>query len=441
LFALEIKDLHGKLEWVGPGHDWLHNGHPIANPYEQADLAAKKLKKYLRYEKARQIFDDVRAASSVWVQAVLVIVDSAADISNVASVADVKLCHLRDLPVYLTTCQSQFRHTSFKPQEIERISQVLGLKMGTTIPLPPVPSLPPVAASTPMPPLVCAPAPGQPAETRPPAPTPKEKPQGKSSVMRKPAPPIRCPKCHRNNSPKSKFCCQCGAQLPTAVTSARPSQSTALTPSQPEPSQPADTVPTQLVEQAPPATPSPQPPVLVQHAMPLPQPVVLAQLQPTPAQPVDTAPSQVAPTQPVAPLSPEPVPQAQPESPQPAAASPAQAAQPQPSAPTVPVALPQPVPSLPPPEPVETIPPVVTVAQKCAQCGAENKPTARFCARCGAALQPQPAPVTPPEPQPAPVAAPPPPAPQPEGPKSCPNCQAQNQPAARFCRACGTRLS
>jgi len=137
LFALEIKDWHGKLEWAGPGNNWVHNGHPIANLYEQTERAAKKLANYLRHDKAEEIFGDKRLATSLWVYPVLVIVDPTTDISGVAQVSNVKICHLSDLPKYLTTSRDKHRYMKFKQQEIEQISAVLGLKMGTTVHLPP----------------------------------------------------------------------------------------------------------------------------------------------------------------------------------------------------------------------------------------------------------------------------------------------------------------
>ncbi len=385
LFALEIKDLHGKLEWAGPGNDWLHNGHPIADPYQQAENAAKKLSKYLRYERARQIFEDERAAGSLWVQPVLVIVDHTTDISNVANVSNVKLCHLRDLPHYLTTCHSQFHRTNFKPQEIERISGALGLRMGTTIQL----------------------APGQPPAEQSPAPQPfvprpKAQPQDKPYTSRKPAPPVRCPKCRWNNSPKSKFCGQCGAVL--------------------------------FPETAPSSPKSVQGPAPQSLAASAQQDEGGVTTGPSQAQPAVQPLSQIAPPQPAAlPTqieSPQPVaPQPQAEAPQPAVSSPQvelpgpEITPPPPTEPSQPVAPPM-------PPPVETIPPAVAAVQKCDRCGAENKQTAHFCIKCGAAL-----------PQPAPVIAQQPLVPQPEASQVCPKCQAENKPSARFCRACGTRLS
>jgi ribosomal protein L40E len=49
----------------------------------------------------------------------------------------------------------------------------------------------------------------------------------------------------------------------------------------------------------------------------------------------------------------------------------------------------------------------------CGSCGAENRPGARWCASCGAAL--------------AEI-------------RSCPRCGTENRPEARFCRACGAPL-
>ena len=171
----------------------------------------------------------------------------------------------------------------------------------------------------------------------------------------------------------------------------------------------------------------------------------------TPAQPKAPAPRTATSPRPA--VIPPPVVTPRPAAPKPTAAAirPAAAKPPvltsRPTAPKSPVVAPRPVAAKPPvvaPRPVAAKPPVATprpaapkptaaalrptvaptaaTAMHCINCGAELRPNAKFCAKCGAT-------VSAPKTAATPAAA------------TCPNCGQNLKPGAKFCNKCGAVIS